>query len=261
MFKTITLTGSETAVKFDKQYPYFWARNLGESDVYMSVKPGIIPDSDSVIFIPTGGGASTEYVGQVDNLFFLGSGKIEVSAQFNGICPFFKSRKGGVEKSGKKFILNYDDECAENSGGWTDNITTIKQGLASTQTGYVMSELGLYRNYVTDSFVDTISFLNRGIDLTNHSNLHIRYKCEWMGYSATCVNALDVYIMQKNPQDFTDKTTYDVINSSIKIYANVVNSTTLYYDVDIDISAYSGIYFIGFYASLGRWYIHKIYLE
>ncbi len=95
MFKTITLTGFETAVKFDKQYPYFWARNLGESDIYMSVKPGIIPDSDGVIFIPAGGGASTEYVGQVDTLYFLGSGKIEVSAQYNGVCPFFKSRKGG----------------------------------------------------------------------------------------------------------------------------------------------------------------------
>ncbi len=94
--KTITLTGEETAVKFDKQYPYFWVQNLGKSDVYMSVKPGIVPDSDGVKLVPAGGGKSSGEVHPVNTLYLLGSGKVEVSPQFNAFCPFFKpAGKGG----------------------------------------------------------------------------------------------------------------------------------------------------------------------
>ncbi len=104
MVKTITLTGSETEVKFDGKYPYFWVHNPGKSDIYMSVKPGIVPDSDGVSLIPAGGGRSSGDVGvgQVDTLYFLGEGKIEVSPQFNAVCPFFKAAKGGDDD----FLLN-----------------------------------------------------------------------------------------------------------------------------------------------------------
>ncbi len=97
MVKTITLTGSETKVKFDVKYPYFWVHNLGNSDIYMSVKPGIVPDSDGISLIPANGGkcSGDVGVGQIDTLYFLGEGKIEVSPQFNAVCPFFKAVKGG----------------------------------------------------------------------------------------------------------------------------------------------------------------------
>lgn len=99
MVKTINLTGSETEVKFGGKYPYFWVYNPGNSDIYMSVKPGIVPDSDGVILIPSGGGKCSGDVGQTDTLYFLGSGKIEISPQFNAICPFFKVAKGGDDDS------------------------------------------------------------------------------------------------------------------------------------------------------------------
>jgi len=96
MTKTITLTGEEIAVKLDKAYPYIWVQNLGDSDVYMSVKPGIVPEADGVITVPAGGGASTGEVEQTNTVYFLGSGKVEVSPQFNAFCPFFKAAgKGG----------------------------------------------------------------------------------------------------------------------------------------------------------------------
>ncbi len=97
--KTITLTGEETAVKFDKQYPYFWVQNLGKSDVYMSVKPSIVPDSDGVKLVPAGGGKSSGEVNPVDTLYLLGSGKVEVSPQFNAFCPFVNAAKGGDSNS------------------------------------------------------------------------------------------------------------------------------------------------------------------
>lgn len=114
--KTITLTGEEIAVQFDRNYPYFWVINHGDSNVYMSDLPGIIPGSDGVITVPADGGRSSGDVGQVNTLYFLGSGEIEVSPQFNGICPFFKPRKGGDNSN----ILNgaiyrYKNEITVNS--------------------------------------------------------------------------------------------------------------------------------------------------
>lgn len=81
--KTIELTGSETEVRFGENYPYFWVRNHGSGDVYMSALPGIVPGADGVTLIPAGEGRSTGDLGQANVLYFLGSGKIEISPQHN----------------------------------------------------------------------------------------------------------------------------------------------------------------------------------
>ncbi|MCM1024766.1 MAG: hypothetical protein NC395_12030 [Prevotella sp.] len=94
--KTIELTGSETEVRFGENYPYFWVRNHGGGDVYMSALPGIVPGADGVTLIPAGEGRSTGDLGQANALYFLGEGKIEISPQHNAVCPFFKrGGKGG----------------------------------------------------------------------------------------------------------------------------------------------------------------------
>lgn len=94
--KTITLTSEETAVRFDISYPYFWVINHGDSNVYMSDSPGIVPGADGVVAVPAGGGRSSGDVGQISTLYFLGSGEIEVIPQFNAACPVFNpKRKGG----------------------------------------------------------------------------------------------------------------------------------------------------------------------
>jgi len=137
--KTITLTGTETSVQFDKKYPYIWVRNHGENDVYMSVKPNIVPDADGVIFIPAGSGASTGDESQTDVLYLLGSGKVEVSPQFNAVCPFFKSAgKGGGESSSEypddlKFYFDYrngviNDMWTDKVSGYSVNINTPSAG-------------------------------------------------------------------------------------------------------------------------------------
>ncbi len=120
--KTITLTGEETAVKLDRKYPYIWVRNHGDSDVYMSDSPGIVPDADGVVTVPAGGGSCSGDVGQTDTLYFLGSGKIEVNPQFNAVCPFFNPNRKGGDSNAENYIndfLNFSDETngtAEISG-------------------------------------------------------------------------------------------------------------------------------------------------
>ena len=69
--KTIELTGSETEVRFGKNYPYFWVQNYGSEDIYMSLTPNIVPDADGVIRIPAGSGRSSGDVGQTDVLYLL----------------------------------------------------------------------------------------------------------------------------------------------------------------------------------------------
>lgn len=94
--KTVTITGGEVAVKFDRNYPYFWVQNLGDSDVYLSTSPGIVPDADGVMLVSPKCGRSSGDVGQTDTLYLSGSGKVEITPQFNAVCPFFKySGEGG----------------------------------------------------------------------------------------------------------------------------------------------------------------------
>ena len=102
--KTITLTGEETAVRFDNNYSYFWVRNFGNNNVYMSDSPGIVPGANGVVTVPAGGGASSGDVSQTgtqaSTMYFLGSGEIEVSPQYNAVCPFFKSAGKGGDNNG-----------------------------------------------------------------------------------------------------------------------------------------------------------------
>ncbi|MDE5576186.1 MAG: LamG domain-containing protein [Oscillospiraceae bacterium] len=96
--KTINLTGGETKVSFDANYPYFWVQNFSDSDVYMSVSPNITPDADGVILIPAKSGGSTGDVGQTNTVYLSGSGKVQIFAQYNAVCPFKSAAKGGDGK-------------------------------------------------------------------------------------------------------------------------------------------------------------------
>jgi len=134
MVKTITLNGEETAVKLDKAYPYIWVQNLGGSDVYMSVKPGIVPDADGVITVPAGGGASTGEVEQTNTVYFLGSGKVEVSPQFNAFCPFFKAAGKGGDSAYTLPVATADTLGGVKSGG---DISVSENGDVTITTDYI----------------------------------------------------------------------------------------------------------------------------
>lgn len=132
--KTTELTGVETAVKFDKNYSCFWVQNLGDSNVLMSVSPGIVPDADGVMLIPAKSGRSTGDVGQVDTLYLSGSGKVEITAQYNAVCPFFKyAGKGGdgnaesnilPNSEGLTYYFDYQKNITDTS--WTDMVSGYK---------------------------------------------------------------------------------------------------------------------------------------
>lgn len=95
---TITLTGEEQTVQFDRSYPYFWVQNLGDSDVLISMDSGITDGADGVITVPVGGSCGTMHghtVNNADRLYLLGSGKVQVMGTSSAFNPFKLVRKGG----------------------------------------------------------------------------------------------------------------------------------------------------------------------
>jgi len=175
--KTITLTGTETSVQFDKKYPYIWVRNLGEANVYMSVKPNIVPDADGVTVIPAGGGASNGDESQTDVLYLLGSGKVAVSPQFNAVCPFFKSAgKGGGESSSEypddlKFYFDYRSGVINDT--WTDKVSGIKFKINTPSEN---------DDFINLSSEGSINVSNFGISKMYAYTAYIICKC-WSGLS------------------------------------------------------------------------------
>ena len=110
---TITLTGEEQTVQFDRAYPYFWVQNLGDSDVLISVESGIIAGTDGVITVPAGGSCGTmhNYTANADRLYLLGSGRVQVMGTGSAFNPFKGARKGGGSQA---VVLN--DLIPKNAG-------------------------------------------------------------------------------------------------------------------------------------------------
>lgn len=98
---TITLTGTEQTVQFDRPYPYFWVHNLGDSDVFISMDSGIVDGEDGVIEVPAGGSCGTmhNYTANADKLYLLGSGRVQVMGTGSAFNPFKTSWKGGCGRN------------------------------------------------------------------------------------------------------------------------------------------------------------------
>lgn len=95
--KTIEPTGTETAVTFSESHPCCWVINLGDSDLYASARPGIIPDADGVYLIPAGG--RERITPEADNTIYVyGTGKAMIRGENDWECPSFRrAAKGGDE--------------------------------------------------------------------------------------------------------------------------------------------------------------------
>lgn len=105
--KTINLTGGETEVIFGQKFRCFWIQNLGDSDIYASPDPGVVPEADGVITIGAGASArvSAADLSKTDRLYLTGSGKVQIMGGYSAQCPFKAAPKGG-ESAG---TTNYND--------------------------------------------------------------------------------------------------------------------------------------------------------
>lgn len=93
---TLTLNGDETAVEFEKGYPYYFIRNDGDAPIYVSLSPGITPGAEGVYAIPAG---ATERIGSgysLPKFYILGTGEAYIRGEQIATQPSFKrGGKGG----------------------------------------------------------------------------------------------------------------------------------------------------------------------
>lgn len=139
---TITLTGTEQTVQFDRNYNYFWVQNLGDSDVLISVDNGIVDGADGVITVPAGGSCGSMHGYPADKLYLIGSGKVQVMGTGSAFNPFKAVRKGGDEQIVIPDIYNHGDIVGLNGDVFNidRNICDIYQFvLTKTQSSKSMS--------------------------------------------------------------------------------------------------------------------------
>lgn len=84
--KTVVTTAAEQQIKFNRRYQYIWLKNLGEDDVYVSDKPGIVASADNVAKL--GAGEILMLTSINDDIYTLGATTLECHAQESANCPF-----------------------------------------------------------------------------------------------------------------------------------------------------------------------------
>lgn len=91
MSKIKTITGENT-ITFDAFYQYIWARNYGDTDVYISNHSDIVAGDDDVALLPAGEAVRLTVNGKT--LYVLGSTTLEVHAQNFSDSPFAWNEAG-----------------------------------------------------------------------------------------------------------------------------------------------------------------------
>jgi len=88
----IKTTSGENTITFDAFYQYIWARNYGDTDVYISNHNNIVAGDDDVALLPAGEAVRLTVNGKT--LYVLGSTTLEVHAQNFSDTPFAWNEAG-----------------------------------------------------------------------------------------------------------------------------------------------------------------------
>lgn len=92
---SVPLNGTEERIRFVSAYPYFWVRNDGAENIYISVYSDISEGKDGVIEIPAGSSAGTMHGIRKHNLYVKGNGKVQTMGTVENKNPFKQILKGG----------------------------------------------------------------------------------------------------------------------------------------------------------------------
>ncbi len=95
-YKTVVLTGEEVCVTLSGFHCHL--RNLSESMIYASTRPGIVPDADGVLGVPPG---ACDTLCDVRGMVYLkGSGKVQLMSNDYSVSCFGNMVSGGSGNSG-----------------------------------------------------------------------------------------------------------------------------------------------------------------
>ena len=118
--KTISTVAGVNEIDFSNDSSYFtahfyWVKNLGNSTLYVSVKPDLIAEKDDVAELPAKGAVSVET--DEGKIYILGAGKVEVHNTDSKFCPFELPSTG----SGGGSSITIDSALSETSTNPAEN--------------------------------------------------------------------------------------------------------------------------------------------
>lgn len=127
---TVTLDGTECAVKFSANYRYFEVANESGGDVTVSVFAGKNQGDDGALTVHSGTSATLAHMrNDISTLYLKGSGTVQIAAKNSGE-PVFKSKAKGGENVNLKVGSKLDYYKIESS--WI----ILTSGLAKANAQY-----------------------------------------------------------------------------------------------------------------------------
>ena len=135
--KTVTTGATEQAVTFTDEHSYVYAKNIGDTDVYLSALSGIVAGADDVALCAAGDTAQICPVGKT--IYVLGASTIEFHATNTDNSPFNKSGKGGGSGDGVHFR-------GSTTTALTDGATTNPITIDGSSYTAVMGDMVIYGN-------------------------------------------------------------------------------------------------------------------
>ncbi len=116
--KTIDTVAGENQIDFKRRYPFVWLKNLGDADVYISDKAGIVAEADGVVLLGAGQAAMLENYD--DCVYVLGATTIEAHGQHSADSPFGDTIVAGGGGGG---------------GGTIESLTVTQNGVYTASGG------------------------------------------------------------------------------------------------------------------------------
>lgn len=152
---TIILNGNEIKVEFGRDYTYYQITNKGDTDIYVSMSPNIIPESDGVYTVSAGG---SEIIGEgysFNTFYILGTGKVYIRGKRDAMSASFKSRGKGGDGG---FSGDYNDLTNK------PDIPVPSEVIDSNSTNETVSTSKAVFDYVTISDNTTLASANSYTD-------------------------------------------------------------------------------------------------
>ena len=135
--KTVTTGATEQAVTFTDERSYVYAKNIGDTDVYLSALSGIVAGADDVALCAAGDTAQICPVGKT--IYVLGASTIEFHATNTDSSPFKSTGKGGGSGDGVHFR-------GSTTTALTDGATTNPITIDGSSYTAVMGDMVIHSN-------------------------------------------------------------------------------------------------------------------
>lgn len=255
---TAVLTGTESSVEFAVPYNYYWVRNDGTDNLYVSLSSGVEPGADGVLKVPVGAVCCTMHDYPATKLYLLGTGSVQLCGTSSAFCPFKAAPKGGDDAKGLYLMRHgyFPYDLVQNYGS-AHNTTNIV-----TYNGYWMHKPDCD---ITGGANDNSCFFSQAIDLGQYTAVHLIWQRAvinswgWVGiYFAADTVGTNAQFLRRDCENGAYAWDW---TSGKEVPVTTETQDYDIYQWDIDITAATGTYYLGLMESLGASNILAFWLD